>query len=220
MRFGQTRQQVKSIYKHDMSSTEVNRSRLLWAGFMAILAAGVGFGIRGGIFDNWAGDFGFTALQLGAIGGAGFTGFCFGIIIGGIVVDKIGYGKLVFAAVACHILSAVVTFGATTLISAKNSQKTKTEKHEYSRHHDSKRNTRSQKVINGNRDRRNHKGKAPLDRPTSITPITRQSISNRLHDLKRSHQNKDKQKGLQSPLHLIRFDLKNFRKNRHPRLKN
>ncbi|HSH94043.1 MAG TPA: MFS transporter, partial [Roseimicrobium sp.] len=91
-----------------------NASRLLWAGFMAILAAGVGFAIRGGIFDNWGKEFGFTATQLGAIGGAGFTGFCFGIIIGGVVVDKIGYGKLVIAAFACHVLSAVVTFGATS----------------------------------------------------------------------------------------------------------
>lgn len=86
----------------------------MWAGFMAILAAGVGFGIRGGIFDNWATEYGFSAAQLGAIGGAGFTGFCFGIIIGGIVVDKIGYAALVIAAVACHILSAFVTFGAST----------------------------------------------------------------------------------------------------------
>ena len=30
-----------------------NAKRLLWAGFMAILAAGVGFALRGGIFDNW-----------------------------------------------------------------------------------------------------------------------------------------------------------------------
>ena len=50
-----------------------NASRLLWAGFAAIFAAGVGFAIRGGIFDNWGKEFGFTATQLGAIGGAGFT---------------------------------------------------------------------------------------------------------------------------------------------------
>lgn len=94
-------------------SDQVNRKRLLWAGFVAILAAGVGFGIRGGIFANWASDFGFSGAQLGAIGGAGFTGFCFGIMIGGLVVDKIGYGKLVFVAFLCHVLSAVITFGAT-----------------------------------------------------------------------------------------------------------
>jgi MFS family permease len=90
-----------------------NANRLLWAGFLAILAAGIGFGIRGGILANWAADFGFTGAQLGAIGGAGFTGFCFGIIIGGVVVDKIGYGKLVIAAFLFHVLSAVITFGAT-----------------------------------------------------------------------------------------------------------
>lgn len=91
-----------------------NASRLFWAGFIAILAAGVGFAIRGGIFDNWSKEFGFTAAQLGAIGGAGFSGFCFGIIIGGVIVDKIGYGKLVVVALLCHILSAFVTFGAST----------------------------------------------------------------------------------------------------------
>ena len=90
-----------------------NAKRLLWAGFMAILAAGVGFGIRGGILANWGADFGFTAQQLGNINGAGFTGFCFGIIVGGLVVDKLGYGKLVIAAFGFHVLSAFVTFGAT-----------------------------------------------------------------------------------------------------------
>ncbi|MEN9579512.1 MAG: hypothetical protein RJA70_2521 [Pseudomonadota bacterium] len=91
-----------------------NSGRLLLAGFIAILAAGMGFALRGGIFDNWGREFGFTGLQLGAIGGAGFTGFCFGIILGGIIADKIGYGKLVLAAFALHMLSAVVTFMATT----------------------------------------------------------------------------------------------------------
>lgn len=91
-----------------------NAGRLLWAGFMAILAAGVGFGIRGGILANWGAEFGFTGEQLGAINGAGFTGFCFGIIIGGVVCDKLGYGKLVIAAFAFHVLSAFVTFGATS----------------------------------------------------------------------------------------------------------
>jgi MFS family permease len=95
-------------------TTSPNAQRLLWAGFVAILAAGVGFALRGGIFDNWSREFGFTATQLGAIGGAGFTGFCFGIIGGGVIADKIGYGKLVIAAFACHVLSAFVTFGATS----------------------------------------------------------------------------------------------------------
>ncbi len=100
--------------------SENNRMRLLWAGFMAILAAGVGFALRGGIFDNWGKEYGFTGAQLGAIGGAGFSGFCFGIIIGGVIVDKIGYGKLVALALLCHVLSAFVTFGASTPENAYN----------------------------------------------------------------------------------------------------
>jgi len=107
-----------SIAQSNNQLTEANARRLLWAGFAAIFAAGIGFAIRGGIFDNWSREFGFTATQLGAIGGAGFTGFCFGIILGGLVVDKIGYGKLVIAAFACHVLSAFVTFGASAPESA------------------------------------------------------------------------------------------------------
>lgn len=89
--------------------SENNRMRLLWAGFMAILAAGVGFSIRNGIGGEWAKIFGFTGLQVGLIGGAGFSGFCFGIIIGGVIVDRIGYGKLVVTAFLLHLLSAVIT---------------------------------------------------------------------------------------------------------------
>ena len=106
---------------HSTTSAVVpNASRLLWAGFMAILAAGVGFALRNGILDNWGKEFNFTATQLGAIGGAGFSGFCFGIIIGGVIVDKIGYGKLVVVALLGHILSAFVTFGASTPDNAYN----------------------------------------------------------------------------------------------------
>lgn len=86
-----------------------NASRLLIAGFMAILAAGIGFALRNGLTSEWKTLFGFTDGQVGLIGGAGFSGFCFGIIFGGIVVDKIGYGKLVVTAFALHVLSAVVT---------------------------------------------------------------------------------------------------------------
>ena len=98
----------------DLAGAYPNAHRLLWAGFIAILAAGVGFAIRGGILDNWREQFGFTASQVGQITGAGLTGFCFGIIIGGVIVDKIGYGKLVALALAGHILSAIVTFSASS----------------------------------------------------------------------------------------------------------
>src|SRR6267378_6369165 len=89
-----------------------NAKRLFFAGFMAILAAGVGAAIRTGIFADWVRAFNFTGLETGLINGAGFSGFCFGIIIGGVIADKIGYGKLVIVAFALHVLSAIVTFTA------------------------------------------------------------------------------------------------------------
>jgi len=52
-----------------------NAKRLLWAGFMAILAAGVGFSIRGGILGDWGTQFGFTQTELGQITGGGLVGF-------------------------------------------------------------------------------------------------------------------------------------------------
>ncbi|MDZ4695074.1 MAG: hypothetical protein SGI86_07970 [Deltaproteobacteria bacterium] len=94
-------------------SNAINAKRLFLAGFMAILATAVGFAVRGGILADWGAQFGFTGVQLGAIGGAGFSGFCFGIILGGIVVDKLGYGKIVALAFLMHVLSAVITFQAT-----------------------------------------------------------------------------------------------------------
>lgn len=96
----------------DNTPIAANAKRLLFAGFMAILAAGVGFAIRGAIFNDWVAAFNFTNLETGLINGAGFTGFCFGIIIGGIIVDKVGYGKLVLAAFLFHVVSALVAFGA------------------------------------------------------------------------------------------------------------
>lgn len=95
-----------------MSAHAINPRRLLIAGFTAILATGVGFAVRGGILDNWGAEFGFSATQLGVISGAGLTGFCFGIFIGGLIVDKLGYGKLIVASFALHVISAVVTLTA------------------------------------------------------------------------------------------------------------
>ncbi|MGV3772815.1 MAG: MFS transporter [Verrucomicrobiales bacterium] len=86
-----------------------NAKRLLWAGFMAILAAGVGFSVRGGILGQWAEQFGFTMTELGTITGGGLTGFGLVIIVTSLFADKIGYGKLMISAFLLHLVSAVLT---------------------------------------------------------------------------------------------------------------
>src|SRR5262245_63629312 len=90
-----------------------NASRLLWAGFMAILAAGVGFSIRAGILGDWGRQFGFTQTELGQITGGGLLGFGIVILLGALLADAVGYGRLMIAAFLCHALSAVLTLAAT-----------------------------------------------------------------------------------------------------------
>ncbi len=92
-----------------------NAKRLLLAGFMAILAAGVGFSVRGGILGDWGTQFGFTQSDLGGITGGGLTGFGVIILIGALLADKLGYGKLLITAFIMHFLSAVVTLAASPI---------------------------------------------------------------------------------------------------------
>ncbi|MBM4075302.1 MAG: MFS transporter, partial [Planctomycetes bacterium] len=89
-----------------------NAQRLLWAGFMAIAAAGVGFSIRGGILGQWAEQYGFTMTELGAITGGGLTGFGIIILVGSFIADNVGYGKLMALAFLTHVVSAVLTLAA------------------------------------------------------------------------------------------------------------
>ena len=98
--------------------TQPNAHRLLWAGFMAILAAGVGFSIRSGILGDWSQQFGFTQSDLGKITGGGLTGFGIIILVGSLLADRLGYGKLMICAFFMHIVSAVVTLAATPVFNS------------------------------------------------------------------------------------------------------
>src|SRR4026208_248946 len=100
---------------NDQASNEgiaPNAKRLLWEGFMAILAAGVGFSIRAGILGDWGTQFGFTQSELGNITGGGLTGFGIIILLGALIADKVGYGRLMITAFVMHLISAVLTLAA------------------------------------------------------------------------------------------------------------
>lgn len=99
-----------------------NANRLLWAGFMAILAAGVGFGVRGGILDDWATQFGFTQTQSGEVTGFGLVGFGVIILFGALLADIVGYGKLLIAAFLCHLVGAGLCLAATPAYGAGHNQ--------------------------------------------------------------------------------------------------
>jgi MFS family permease len=96
-----------------------NAQRLLWAGFVAILAAGVGFSVRGAsVLSEWSTAFGFTQTELGGITGGGLVGFGFIIIISSFIAEKVGYSRLMIFAFVTHFLSAVVTLAAPAVFAA------------------------------------------------------------------------------------------------------
>lgn len=96
-----------------------NAYRLLWAGFMAILAAGVGFSVRGAsVLEEWSKAFGFTQTELGGITGGGLVGFGIIIILSSFIAERVGYGTLMILAFIMHFLSAVVTLAAPMVFEA------------------------------------------------------------------------------------------------------
>jgi MFS family permease len=95
-----------------------NDKRLFWASFLTLIAAGVGFSVRGAILGDWGKQFGFTQSELGGITGFGFVGFGITIIAFSFVADRIGFGPLMVLAFLLHLSSAIVTLIASPVYDA------------------------------------------------------------------------------------------------------
>ncbi|MBP3960828.1 MFS transporter [Gemmata sp. G18] len=92
-----------------------NEKVLFWASFFTLIAAGIGFSVRGFILKDWGNQFGFTQSELGSITGGGLVGFGIAIIFFSFCADQFGYGKLMMVAFTLHASSAIVTFAATPI---------------------------------------------------------------------------------------------------------
>jgi MFS family permease len=103
----------------DAGSTQ--HRRIFVASFMTLVAAGIGFAVRGGILNHWGAQFAFTKSELGEISGAGLAGFGFTIIFFSFFADVVGYRALLIGAFVLHVLSAVVTVSATPVWRATGS---------------------------------------------------------------------------------------------------
>jgi MFS family permease len=90
-----------------------NEKMLFYASFLTLIAAGIGFSVRGFILGDWGRQFGFTQGELGTITGGGLVGFGITIIFFSFFADRIGYAPLMVIAFLLHVSSAVVTFAAT-----------------------------------------------------------------------------------------------------------
>jgi MFS family permease len=103
---------------HAHTSPSLNEKLLFWASFFTLIAAGIGFSVRGFVLKDWGNQFGFTQAELGGISGGGLIGFGVAIIFFSFFADLFGYGKIMLVAFLLHASSAVLTFAATPVYNA------------------------------------------------------------------------------------------------------
>ena len=94
---------------------EFNRTKLMWASFLTLVASGVGFATRAAAGGVWESEFGIDGGQFGNIMGAGFLGFGLMIFFGGVLVEKFGYKLLLMIAFLMHLASAGMLLAAPSM---------------------------------------------------------------------------------------------------------
>jgi len=90
-----------------------NDTILFWGCFIALIATAFGFVVRAQVIGEWEMEFNLSETQKGQILGAGLWPFAMSILLFGLIVDKVGYGKVMVFAFVCHVASAIVTIYAT-----------------------------------------------------------------------------------------------------------
>ena len=95
------------------AATLTHRSRLLNAGFICMIALGMGFAARAAVLKTWGSQYGFTNSELGVITGFGLTGFGLTVMFFSVLVERLGYGPTVAMTFGFHLLSGVISLFAT-----------------------------------------------------------------------------------------------------------
>src|SRR5580704_11910122 len=88
-------------------------SRLFVACVVALVAVAFGFVIRAFLLNDWGVLFNLTESQKGSIQGAGLYPQALSIIFFSLIIDRIGYGRIIAFAFVCHVASAIITMTAT-----------------------------------------------------------------------------------------------------------
>jgi len=101
-----------------VASAPKHRFAIFFASFMTLIAAGIGFAVRGSILPNWAEQYGFTKFELGTITGGGLWAFGVVILLASLITDRLGYKTILLLGFAFHSLSALLTLAATPVYSA------------------------------------------------------------------------------------------------------
>lgn len=92
-----------------LNLSESDKTKLFWASFLALTAAGVGFVFRVMIPQMWAETFQVTLADVGVLTGAALWPIAVTMILFSLLVDKIGYKVSMFFAFALQSASVVLT---------------------------------------------------------------------------------------------------------------
>ena len=92
--------------------SESEKSKLFWASFLGLAAAGVGFVFRSMVPGLWATNFEVTSAEVGQLFGAGLWPIAITMILFSLIVDKVGYKASMFCAFALQAISVVLTITA------------------------------------------------------------------------------------------------------------
>lgn len=95
------------------------RFAIFLASFLCLIAAGIGFAVRGSILNDWAAQYGFTKFELGTITGGGLWAFGVVILLGSVLTERLGYKAVFLLGFTSHILSALLTVAATPVFAAE-----------------------------------------------------------------------------------------------------
>jgi len=89
------------------------QNRLFVACIIALVSVAFGFIIRAFLINEWQQIFNLSKTQIGSIQGAGLYPQALTILFFSLVVDRIGYGRVIAFAWISHVVSAVITITAT-----------------------------------------------------------------------------------------------------------
>lgn len=101
-----------------------SNGKIFWASFLTLIAAGMGFAIRGKVLGEWETAFGFTKTELGTITGGGLTGMAITIVGFSLFADRVGYKLILIGAFLLHVASAAVTLAATPVFNSSGKDAT------------------------------------------------------------------------------------------------
>src|SRR6476646_2073829 len=87
-------------------------NRLFVAFVIALVAVAIGFVVRAFLITEWGLRFNLSETQIGSIQGAGLYPQALSMIFFSLIIDRVGYGRIMAFAFTGHVLSALITITA------------------------------------------------------------------------------------------------------------